>query len=165
MMLGYNAQTPEVPKSYEANYESWYNTIDSLSISEDAILVGHSAGCGLFLKWLSGNNKKVDKLILVAPFVDPFRIYNDFLSCILNKNLKDRVKEIHIFYSLNEEVLGVKETVDLIRNTYPNVQYHEMDGHGHFCLGEMGTDAFPELLEVIKGTETRPRVDLHLQVD
>lgn len=149
MMAGYNCQTPEVPKSYQAKYQSWFNTIDYLPMDSDTILVGHSAGCGFFLKWLSNNNVKIKKLILVAPFADPFSEYGDFLKSDLNPNLNDRIGEIHVLYSKDEDVLGIKETVDQIMETYPKTQYHEFENHGHFCLGDMGVEAFPSLLNIV----------------
>jgi predicted alpha/beta hydrolase family esterase len=150
MIKGYNCQTPEVPYLYKAKWNSWEETIDTLQIDKDTILVAHSAGCGAFLKWLSKNKDVcIDKLILVAPFIDPAKKYGDFLQCDLDKNLQDRIGDMHILYSKDEPVLNIKETVDIVMKQYSKTQYHEFENHGHFCLGDMGTEEFPDLLNII----------------
>lgn len=149
VMLGYNCQTPEVPQLYKGNYKDWFETINHLPIDKESILVGHSAGCGFFLKWLSANDVNIDKLIMVAPWRDIHKEYGEFMQCDLDPDLSARINEIHVFYSLDEDVSGVKEVVNSIRKEYPKTHYHEFEEHGHFCLGDMGTEQFPELLKVI----------------
>lgn len=150
MISGYNCQTPEVPKSYQAKYEDWFNTINVLPMDEDTILIGHSAGCGLFLKWLSGNNLKINKLIMVAPWLDPEKEDGDFMQCNLDPHLKSRIKEMHVLHSKDERVGGVNETVSIVMKQYPETSLHTFDNHGHFSLGNnMNTAAFPELLDII----------------
>jgi len=50
-----DCQTPDVMNSYKANYDDWKRTVSPHSIDESTTLVGHSAGCGFFLKYLSEN--------------------------------------------------------------------------------------------------------------
>jgi hypothetical protein len=52
-------------------------------------------------------------------------------------------------YSENEDVAGVAETKDLILQTYPKAQLHIFQDKGHFCLGDMGAEQFPELWDII----------------
>ena len=145
-----DCQTPDVMNSYKANYDDWKRTVSPHSIDESTTLVGHSAGCGFFLKYLSENpNIKCDKLIMVAPFSDPFEKYGDFLQCDLDPDLPSRVNEMHVFYSLDEQVGGIKETVDLIQNNFPETILKTFEDKGHFCFGNDGNGNFPELLEVI----------------
>lgn len=149
MIAGYNCQTPEVPKLYQANYQDWFNTINPLAINEETILIAHSAGCGFFLKWLSENDIKIKKLVLVAPFIDPNKKYKNFLQCQLSQTLNDRIEDIHVLYSHDEPVEGIKGSVDVIMDTYPKARLHEFDNYGHFCLGHMGSEKFPELLKIV----------------
>jgi uncharacterized protein len=145
-----DCQTPDVMNSYKGNYEDWLRAVQPHKINEETIIVCHSAGCGFFLKYLS-ENKDIyfDKLIMVAPFNDPYYEYGDFLRCVLDSGLSSRANTMHVFYSLDEDVKGVKETVDVIMKTYPNSKLTEFNNHGHFCLSDMGTEEFPELLDVI----------------
>jgi predicted alpha/beta hydrolase family esterase len=145
-----DCQTPDVMNSYKANYEDWLRTIKPHAIDDNTILVGHSAGCGFFLKYLSENrNIQCDKLIMVAPFNDPFKKYNQFLQCDLDENLFARMNEMHLFYSIDEPVLGIKETVDFIQSNFPKCEYLEFKNKGHFCFGNDGNGDFPELLDIV----------------
>lgn len=149
MIEGYNCQTPEMPRPYGPSFNRWKSLFSIYPLNQKTTLVGHSCGCGFFLKYLSQTDHKIDKLILVAPWLDPKRIMGSFLDCELAPDLADRVNELYVLFSRDEPVEGVEQTVDLIRETYPSHNYHEFKDHGHFTQGEMGTDAFPELLKMI----------------
>lgn len=152
IVQSYNCQTPEMPTPYKPSYQTWKRLFEAYPVDEATTLVGHSCGCGFFLRWLSENkNIKTNKLVLVAPYLDPepYNMFGTFLKFALDTDLEKRVEEIHVFYSKDEEVTGVKETVDILQNKYPSLKFHEFENHGHFCLSEMGTEEFPELLEVI----------------
>jgi hypothetical protein len=149
LIKGYSCQTPDVVNVYEANYQGWLETVSVHEINEKTILVAHSAGCGFFLKYLSENkNINFDKLILVAPFKDPFLKYGDFLQTDFDLKLDKRCNEIHVLYSLDEDVKGIKESVDWLIETYKTAQYHEFENHGHFCYGDMKTQEFQKLLDI-----------------
>lgn len=149
LMKGYNCQTPDMPVPYAPVYEDWVAIFESLAIDENTTLVGHSCGCGFFLKWLNKSGARIDKLLMIAPWIDPERYLGNFLQCRLKPDLMDRINEIHVFYSEDEPVAGVKETVDMVMQGYPVAKLHKFTNHGHFCLSEMGTDQFPELLKVV----------------
>lgn len=149
IVKGFNCQTPEMPAPYKPSYHSWKKLFDIYPLDKNTTLVGHSCGCGFFLRYLSSAPQNISKLVLVAPWVDPDNKLGDFLEFKLNSELEKYIDEIHVLYSLDEPVGGVQESVELITGTYSNVFYHEFEKHGHFCLGEMGTESFPELLEII----------------
>lgn len=149
LMKGYNCQTPDLPKSYMPDYETWKKIFNHFPLNKETTLIGHSCGCGFFLRYLEDRAQPIEKLVLVAPWIDPYRTRKAFLDFTPSSSLENKINEIHIFYSEDEEVKGVKETVELLRNTYKNINFHIFKKHGHFCLEEMGTEEFPELLEVI----------------
>jgi predicted alpha/beta hydrolase family esterase len=150
LKLGYLCQTPEARYSYKGNYEDWKIALDPLVIDNDTTLIGHSAGNGFFLKWLSLNhNIIIEKLVMVAPWLDLKNEYKDFLSFDFDAELEDRISEIHIFYSTDEQVEGVRESTDLLIKKLPKAKLHKFDKHGHFALMHMKTQEFPELLEVV----------------
>mgnify|MGYP003382144286 CR=1 FL=1 len=64
----------------------------------------------------------------------------------MNANLADNVNEMHIFYSSDDEVEGVHPTTKLLMENYPQAKLHRFNDKGHFCLDDMGTEQFPELL-------------------
>ena len=67
-------QTPEMPQAYDPQYDLWEKTFERFDVDKNTILVGHSCGGGFLLRWLSENRVEVNKLILVAPWIDPDRI-------------------------------------------------------------------------------------------
>jgi len=145
---GYFCQTPEMPQPYIGKYPEWKRVFDIFPVDKETSLIAHSCSCGFFLRWLSDTRQEIDKLVLVAPWLDPAHTRGDFLKFILDPQLAQRVNEMHIFYSEDEFVEGVKETVDLILKTYPIAKLHTFEEMGHFCLGDMGTTEFPELLKL-----------------
>ena len=152
MIKGFDCQTPEVPYSYKGIYEDWKRTFERMEIDKETILIGHSAGCGFFLKWLSANDTSVDKIYMVAPWLDPYNEYADtgFLSGDLNDNIPDRLNGIEIIYCEDDPVKGVQETVKIIQDKYPSItNIQKSHGLGHFSSQVRGTDAFPEILEFI----------------
>jgi len=152
ILEGYDCQTPEVPMSYRGIYEDWKTVFERNHIDDDTILVGHSAGCGFFLKWLSLNNRSVDRIYMVAPWLDPYGEYDEtnFLSCELSQDLSNRINNIDILYSCDDPVEGVAKTVDIIKDTYPSItRVKNYEGLGHFSSAARGTEIFPEILDVI----------------
>lgn len=64
--------TPEVPWSFDRNWKVWLKEVERFDIVPETILIGHSTGAGFWIKYLSINKKlKVDKVVLVAPWLDP----------------------------------------------------------------------------------------------
>lgn len=150
IVKGYNCQTPEMPTPYKPSYHTWKNLFSIYPLDRETTLVGHSCGGGFFLRYLSENPTPIKKLILVAPWLDPQHRLGDFLQCDLDPELAQRIEEMHILYSTDEPVEGVKETVDRVVETYPKARYHEFENQGHFTLGAMGTDNFPDLLTIVE---------------
>lgn len=149
LIKGYNCQTPEMPSSYKPTYDEWKSHFDIYPVNKNTILIGHSAGAGFLLKWLSENKQPIKKLIMVAPWLDPNHENGNFLQCTLGEDLEQYIDEIHIFYSIDDDTEGVTDTINILINKYPNIKLHKFETMGHFCLGDMKTDKFPELLAVI----------------
>jgi len=144
-------QCLEMPTPYKPDYAAWKRVWQHAQLADDSVVVGHSAGCGFILKWLSGNPEaRLAKLALVAPWMDPRGVMGEFLTFDLDAGLQDRIGEIHVFFADNEHVVGVAETKDAILTTFPKASLHCLPAHGHFCLGDMGTVEFPELWAVLQ---------------
>lgn len=149
-MKDYLAQSPEMPAPYAPDYDAWKKVMDNYTIDENTIVIAHSCGAGFFLKWLSKSEQSIDKLILVAPYaLDYERRFDRFLQGRIKPDLMERINEMHILYSTDEPVGGIKESVDFLIENYPSAQYHEFDDKRHFCYEEMDEGgAFPALLEI-----------------
>lgn len=142
--------TPEMPLAFEPNYDVWKKELERFDIGQDTILVGHSAGGGFLLKWLAQNaDARVQKLILVAPSIDPYnKSTTGFCRFELSDEVANQVQEIHLLVS-DEDSEGVMKSIKIIRETIPTVRVHEFKGYGHFIPAHMGKSAFPELVKII----------------
>jgi predicted alpha/beta hydrolase family esterase len=149
---GILAQTPELPRPWVGgcDYSEWKDIFGRFPISENTILVGHSAGGGFLLKYLSLNkDAKAGHLILVAPWLDLEKEGGTFLGeFVLDPDLPSRMGKIDLFYSTDDDDYIIN-SVAKIRETYPNIDIHEFHDKGHFCENDIGTE-FPELLAVVE---------------
>ena len=146
---GISTQTPEITDAYKPVYGTWKKEFERFDVDEDSILVGHSCGGGFLIRWLSENKVQINKLILVAPWLDPDRIKTkDFFEFEIDTNLITRAKEIHLFISSDDDS-DIQESVKLILQKLPNIQIQQFENKGHFTYGQMNTEKFPELLEII----------------
>ncbi len=147
---GFDCQTPEMPNGYEPNYEVWKNTFENLKPDENTILIGHSCGGGFIVRWLSENNLKVGKVILVAPWIDPDKnnIDPEFFNFEIDDNLQNNTSGITMIYSDNDYE-DVSKTVEILKERLKNIKLLELKGKGHFIISSLGCVEFPELLEEI----------------
>lgn len=142
--------TPEMFKSYSPNYNSWKLEFEKNIIDTQTTLVGHSCGGGFIIRWLSENRDvKVDKVILVAPWLDPSNEKNsDFFNFEMDSELIFRCNKFLIFNSINDSE-DIKISLDMIRNKIKEVNIINFENYGHFCFSDLKTEKFPELLKEI----------------
>lgn len=150
-MKGWNVQTPEMPDAYEPNYEKWKSVFEQFHIDENTTLVGHSCGGGFLVRWLSESKKKVGKVVLVAPWMDPEHeereSVGDFFDFEIDSALSDRASEVIVFVS-NDDEQTIIDSVEKLKSI-KDIKIREFSDKGHFVVGDMGTNEFPELLEEI----------------
>jgi predicted alpha/beta hydrolase family esterase len=145
---GIDAQTPEMPQPHQPEYAAWKRILERHSIDTGTVLVGHSCGAGFLLKWLYEGNATAQRLFLVAPWLDPFKVRAPFLDCAFNESDKPHLP-VHILFSEDDEVSGVRESVDRLAAMFPQAKLHRFKDKGHFVDSDLGTQAFPELLDLI----------------
>jgi len=143
-------KTPLMPEPQHPDYEKFKNEFEKNNIDENTILVGHSCGCAFLVRWLGETKRKIFKLILVAPWKiadqdDEFK--KSFYNYPIDENIKERVNKIIMFTADNEEDDG-KESLKIFYEALGG-EVIELKGRGHYCLDDMKTEEFPELLEVI----------------
>jgi predicted alpha/beta hydrolase family esterase len=137
------ADTPEIPHSYEPNYKIWKQEFERFDICEESLLVGHSAGAGFIVRWLSESPKtKVKKVILVAPGFSLLNGNMDFIDHRLNQ----RVEEIIIFISDNDKG-NASQNTKILCEKIDGIRVQEFKGYGHFISEHMDGPEFPELLQ------------------
>ncbi|MDO8265748.1 MAG: alpha/beta hydrolase, partial [Candidatus Saccharibacteria bacterium] len=141
----------EMPMAFMPRYDAWKKEFERFDITEETILVGHSCGGGFLLRWLSENkDKKVGKVVLVAPWINPENNPEsdtaDFFEFEIDSKLVARTNGVTIFVS-KDDFETIKDTVRIIIDKDENVTTIEFENYGLFCYKVLKTDAFPELLK------------------
>lgn len=94
---GYAVYTPEMPMPYAPEYEAWKRAFEKLIIDEETILVGHSCGGGFLVRYLSENDVRVGKVVLVAPWLDPNKGHcPDFFSFTIKRQIVEQTQSVTI---------------------------------------------------------------------
>jgi len=143
-------ETPLMPKPWQPVYGDFKSEFEKYEVGVNTILVGHSCGCAFLVRWLGETKKKIFKLILVAPWKIPEK-EDDFRRAFyvykIDGTIKDRVNKIVMFTADDEEDAG-KESLKIFNEALGG-EIIDLKSHGHYTLGDMGTEEFPELLKVI----------------
>ncbi|HEX8227612.1 MAG TPA: alpha/beta hydrolase [Candidatus Saccharimonadales bacterium] len=147
MVRDIKADTPEVPHAYEPEYAVWCREVERFDVGPETILVGHSAGGGFWLRYLSEHTElKVGKVVLVAPWLDPdHTLQEDFFAAGFDPELPSRTQGLTIFYS-DDDSDNVQKSLERIRAEIQGAEWREFKGHGHFTYDNLGGTEFPELL-------------------
>jgi pimeloyl-ACP methyl ester carboxylesterase len=143
-------QIPKFPHAHALlmKYEEWEKIMDFQDINNDTTLIGHSAGGGFILKYMSQHPElKVRQVVLVAPWIDPnnfqpFGFYKDF---DLNNNITNRTKYGVDMLVSSDDMDDIKQSTDKIAQNIQNIRVHNFENRGHFIFPE-----FPEILDIIK---------------
>ena len=144
------SQTPEMPEPYNPSYEKWKEVFEQFKINENTSLIGHSCGGGFIVRFLSENNIKVGKVVLVAPWInsqreDDITMFDDLR---IDENLINKTTGITIFSSSNDDQ-AIKNSISVLESAIKGVKVVRFDNYGHFCIGDMKTREFPELLKEV----------------
>jgi predicted alpha/beta hydrolase family esterase len=147
----YDVRCPQMPDEDSPEYEAWKNRIvkELTALDDEAILVGHSLGASILLKYLA--EEKVEKpvagIFLVAPpywgaedwEVSEYELPEDFASKL--------PKELPIFFyhSRDDEWVPFAHLA-LYTEKLPQATIHEFDGRGH-----QFNDDLSEVARDIKG--------------
>jgi hypothetical protein len=147
LIAGYHAETPEMPLAYWPVYQDWKEHFERFPVGKDSILVGHSCGGGFLLRYLSEHAITPARVVLVAPWLDPLKSRDaELFNFSLDETIGIRT-DLHILYSDND-MESVDMTVSYLKTSLSNIKAHLFSGYGHFCLGDMKTGAFPDLLHL-----------------
>ncbi len=143
------AQTPEMPEPYNPVYENWRKIFEQLNPDEETILIGHSCGGGFIVRWLSENNIKVSQVVLVAPWLDTEKyLTTGMFDFKIDSDIVSKTSGITVLSSSDDEDY-ITDSVNLLKENTQNIKFIEFTDKGHFCLDDLGTIEFPELLEEI----------------
>ena len=151
LIKGYETQTPEMPVAYKPDYALWSAEFEKHEIGVKSLLVGHSCGGGFLVRWLSEHKCPVERVVLVAPWMDPGKSHcvPGFFEFTIDPELGSRC-DLHVVYSNNDSE-DVNCSVGKILKSIPNCTTHLMPGLGHFCTSDLGSGKFIELRKILVG--------------
>jgi hypothetical protein len=67
---GFSVEAPAMPNPDEPEINAWVGKlVEVIQPDEQTVLIGHSVGCQAILRYLEKTGSKVDKVILVAPWM------------------------------------------------------------------------------------------------
>lgn len=147
---GVATETPLMPDPWEPDYEKFKKEFEKYTVTENTVLVGHSCGCAFLVRWLGETKRRAAKLILVAPWnvsAKDDSVKEKFYKYTIDAGIRPRVSEIVMFTADNERDDG-KESLKIFHEVLGGTIV-ELLGRGHYELKDMGTEEFPELLEVV----------------
>ncbi len=139
----------EMPNSPYPVYEQWKKEFERYDVTPETTLVGHSTGGGFIVRWLSEHpDVRVAKVVLVAPWMGidfGLRFDPEFFEFEIDGNLASRTSGFVIMSSTND-MQAVKDSITLLLEKVKDIKLVELKNKGHFCLSDLGTEEFPELL-------------------
>ena len=145
-----HAVSIEPPFPFRPRYDEWKKEFERFDLMPDTILVGHSCGGGFLVRYLSEHKDlQVGKVVLVAPWINPddnpASDTADFFEFEIDPTFPSRTKGVTVFISSDDDQ-GVVKTVDILKEKVTGLSLREYTDKGHFCLENLGTVEFPELL-------------------
>ena len=157
--LDYNVILPEFPVREEITIEGYFEIFNKYKeiFNEKLIVVAHSIGNPMFIKYISANNFKIDKYISLAGFSEAF--YNEGKD-VLNEKVKLTVltdKEKNDAKELINEKYSIYSDSDHLVPLKLLEQYcHDIDSVsipmkdvGHMGK-KSGLEELPKVIELIK---------------
>lgn len=139
-----------MPQPWFPDYEAFKKVFEKYPVTENTILIGHSCGSAFLVRWLGESKRKIHKLILVAPWkvTKHSDIYRKrFYGYKVDEAIKSHVDKIIMFTADNEDKIG-KNALKIFHSSLGG-KIIELKRMGHFCLEDMGTEEFPELLKEV----------------
>lgn len=153
--LAYDVRYPKMPEEDSATYADWTAPIEQelATLDDRVILVGHSVGGSVLIKYLSEEqlDKPITSLFLLAtPYwgADEFwtwdeaRLRDDIAAKLAN------IPRIFLYHSRDDEVVPFAHLA-LYAAKFPQAAIREFDGRGHQFENDLA-----EVTEDIRRAET-----------
>ena len=153
MVRGIHPIAIEMPNSYAPNYEIWKKELERFELDEETILVGWSCGGGFLLRYLSENNIRVRKLVLLSPWIgtfdndiDKYEFDESFFDFELSESIYGRVLEDIILLEAEDEGKEVLMSIEKIKSKLKNINYKIVEGSGRHFFEENQPVVLEEML-------------------
>jgi len=141
----FEVHCPQIPRVWEAPYSAWKKAIDEVGVDENTTLVGLSQGAGVVVKYIIQNNRRIKKLILVAPARTHSPEFAEFYDFEINDDVKKLIEKGTTIFVSNDDWPGIlKGAESYAKDLDAKVVRFNDRGHFSFLIPK-----FPELLEEI----------------
>lgn len=152
---GYDIHYPKMPQEDSPEYQPWKKQLakELAGLGGELILVGHSLGASVLLKYLTEEKleQPVCGLFLLAPpywgaedwRVDEYTLRHDFAA-----NLPETMP-VFFYHSRGDEVVPFAH-LSFYRNALPQATFRELEKHGAYGGHQFDND-LAEVAEDIKG--------------
>lgn len=142
---------PEMPDPFFPRYQAWKEKIQSTlkHIKSPLILIGHSLGGTILLKYLSEEkipNKILGLYLISSPWFssDKGWSYQDFY---LHKKPDELLRQFPVYsYHSSDDPIVPVDHQGIIASHFPNIVVRTLAGHGH----EYKMEEFREIIEDIE---------------
>lgn len=154
---GYEVKFPEMPDPENPHYKPWKKELKKLlrRASDNVIVIGHSLGASVVLKYLSEKSpdKRIAGLFLVSAVywgkenwkVEEYELEDNF------PNKLPPIPKIYFYHSKDDEVVPVSHLWSFA-SIMPDATIREFDHRGHL-FGQ----GLPELVDDIKSINQNDR--------
>ena len=156
---GYNVIIPEFPVREQISIDTYFKLLDIYKekINEDLIVIAHSLGNPMFIKYICKNNLKIGLYISLAGFAEAFCVEG---KEVLNKVIEpltietkeknkivNLINEKYSIYSDNDHIVPFKilKEYSFAINSTPIF----ISGIGHMGK-KSGLEELPEVVEIIQ---------------
>ncbi len=155
----YTVIIPNFPVREEINISTYFKVFDMYKdiMNENLIVVAHSIGNPMFIKYICKNNINIGLYISLAGFAEPFYVEGkDVLNQVIkplrisdeekSKNI-NLINEKYSIYSDNDHIVPFK-----ILEEYPSVVNSKpvfISGIGHMGK-KIGLEKLPEVIKIIQ---------------
>lgn len=157
--MGYNVIMSNFPVREEITIDGYFEVFDKdkTIFNEDLIVIAHSIGNAMLIKYLSNNKFKTFKYISLAGFSKEF--YNDGKDVLNNKvklanlslnelnDAKTLINKRYSIYSDNDHIVPY----ELLKQFCENIDSIPMEIKSIGHMGKKsGLEKLPEVIEIIK---------------
>ena len=155
----YNVIIPNFPTREEINISKYFKVFDKYRdiMNENLIVVAHSIGNPMFIKYICKNNIHIGLYISLAGFADPFYVEGkDVLNQVIRplkisneekcKNV-NLIKEKYSIYSDNDHIVPFKMLKDYTSVVDSKPVF--ISGIGHMGK-KIGLEELPEVIKIIQ---------------
>lgn len=132
----YDVRYPKMPNEERPEYEAWEDRIanELAALDSEVILVGHSIGAWILLKYLSEETVPVSvagTFLLAPPYIGAggWEVNEDTLREDLASTLAGK-SPMYVYHSRDDEVVPF-EHLALYAERLPRAVIHGFDGRGH----------------------------------